>query len=203
MHLPPSIEEITALARFPYVDTQHEWDLIRRCRSGSTSAFEPLVLKHQDQGLRVATALLGDSDEAMDAVQDAFVKAYRTLDRLKEGSSFGPWFRSILRNGCLDRLRSPRRRKAVLSEEELVEPADASAEVEREELSANIRRALDALSPEHREILVLKEIEELSYAEMAQAIGIPEGTVASRVYHARLALKKVLLRRGITTEEIG
>lgn len=87
------------------MDTKHEWELIRRCRAGQASAFEALVRKHEAPALALAGGLLGDADDAADAVQDAFVRAYRTLDRLAEGSAFGPWFRTILRNLCLDRAR--------------------------------------------------------------------------------------------------
>jgi RNA polymerase sigma-70 factor (ECF subfamily) len=182
------------------VDAKHEWDLIRKCREGSSSAFEPLVLKNQDRALRMAAALLGDDDEAADAVQDAFVKAYRSLRRLKDGSDFGAWFRTILRNGCMDRLRSPRRKHATLTEDLEAEP-DLGAE--QDDLAAILKRALAAISPEHREILVMKEMEGMSYAEIASVAGIAPGTVASRIYHARLALKKALLSRGITPEEVG
>lgn len=188
------------------MDTQTEWELIRRCRTGSTVAFEPLVRGHEGRALALAQALLGDADEAADAVQEAFVKAYRTLGRMREGSAFGPWFRAILRNHCLDRLRSPRRRQERWSEETMDREAwsepTGQVQVEREQLGVAVQEALAALSPEHREILVLKEIEELSYAEIAEATGIPAGTVASRLYHARAALKKVLVSRGISLEEV-
>jgi RNA polymerase sigma-70 factor, ECF subfamily len=188
------------------VNAQDEWDLIRRCRSGSTSAFEPLVREHERRALAMARGYLGDADEAADAVQTAFVKAYRALGRLEEGSGFGPWFRVILRNHCRDLLRSPRRghrpwSDEVLDREAWSEPHGARG-VEGEQLAAAVWQALAAVSAEHREILVLKEMEGLSYAEIAESTGIPAGTVASRLYHARAALKKVLVSRGISMEEI-
>src|SRR3990172_2209835 len=101
------------------VDSETERELIDRCRAGSTAAFEPLVKAHEAQALLLAEGLLGDADDAEDAVQDAFVKAYRSLGKLEEGSAFGPWFRAILRNRCIDLLRSaPRRRKASWTEAE-------------------------------------------------------------------------------------
>jgi RNA polymerase sigma-70 factor (ECF subfamily) len=188
------------------VNTQTEWDLIQRCRNGSTAAFEPLVRRHEDRALATADALLGDADEAADAVQEAFVKAYRMLDRFREGNAFGPWFRAILRNHCLDRLRYPYRRDARWSEQALDNRAWSdpvgTARLEREQLSSAVREALAALSAEHRDVLVLKEMEELSYAEIAEASGVPIGTVSSRVYHARAALKKVLISRGMPLEEV-
>lgn len=188
------------------MDTQAEWELIRRCRGGSTAAFEPLVRGHETPALATARMLLGDSDEAADAVQEAFIRAYRALGRLQEGSAFGPWFRGILRNLCLDRLRSPDARRESWTSRTMdarawSEPA-GSARLERLELASAVQSGLAELSAEHRSVLVLKEMEGLSYAEIAEALGIPSGTVASRLYNARLALKKVLVERGITLEDI-
>ncbi|HSJ06091.1 MAG TPA: sigma-70 family RNA polymerase sigma factor [Longimicrobiales bacterium] len=182
-----------------------EWDLIARCRAGSAAAFEPLVRAHEARALAVATALLGDGDEAADAVQDAFVKAYRALDRLADGTDFGAWFRRILRNGCLDRLRSPSRRRRVRLDQGAVdavrwEDADGLAAVEAHELARAVRTALAGLSAEHREILVLKEIEDMSYAAIAQSMGIPPGTVASRLHHARSALRRIVEAGGVHLE---
>jgi RNA polymerase sigma factor (sigma-70 family) len=187
------------------VDTAREKELLSRCRAGRTEAYEPLVRFHQDHAFRIATALLGDADEAADAVQDAFVAAYRSLGKLSEGSPFGPWFRTILRNDCRDRLRSPRRRSGPVTEEALRtlgENRGASELAEQNELAGIIHSGLAALSVGHREILVMKELEGLNYAEIAAATGIPAGTVASRLHHARMALKKALLDRGLTMEEV-
>lgn len=190
------------------MDTKHEWELIRRCRAGQASAFEALVRKHEAPALALAGGLLGDADDAADAVQDAFVRAYRTLDRLAEGSAFGPWFRTILRNLCLDRLRSPRRRRRerwspeTLDRRAWTEPAAPQA-LERRELTAAVHAALAELSPEHRQVLVLREMEGFSYAEIAETLGISAGTVASRLYHARARMKQALLARASISEEVS
>jgi RNA polymerase sigma-70 factor, ECF subfamily len=201
------VEENPTPARSLSVDTQSEWETILRCRRGSAADFEPLVRRYEGRALAVAEGYLGDADDAADAVQEAFVKAFRTLDRLQEGSGFGPWFRTILRNHCLDRLRSPRRRDERWTERTVDRTVWSEAEgaggVEREQLSAAVRSALAALSPEHRAILVLREMEGLGYAEIAAATGIPAGTVASRLHHARAALREVLVSRGITLEEVA
>jgi RNA polymerase sigma-70 factor, ECF subfamily len=185
-----------------------EWDLIARCRAGSAAAFEPLVRAHEPRALAVATALLGDPDEAADAVQDAFVKAYRALDRLEEGTDFGAWFRRILRNGCLDRLRAPSRRRRVGLDQREVDAvrwteADGIDVVEGQELAAAIRAALARLSPEHSAILVMKEIEDMSYADIARSMGIPPGTVASRIHHARAALQRIVEAGGTGLQPEG
>jgi RNA polymerase sigma-70 factor, ECF subfamily len=187
------------------VDTQidSDWDLIVRCRAGSAAAFEPLVRRHERRALALAELLLGDADEAADAVQDAFVKAYRSLGRLRAGSDFGAWFRSIVRNHCRDRLRAaPRRRNVPLDERTAAaaqgaEPTGSSA-IEREQLAVLVRGFLARLSPEHREILTLKEVEGMSYAEVALAMEIPPGTVASRLFHARAALRRLAEAGGLT-----
>ena len=179
------------------VNEQSEWSLIARCRAGSAAAYEPLVRRYEAGGLALAGTLLGDQDEAQDAVQDAFVKAYRSLNRLADGSEFGPWFRRILRNLCLDRLRSAPRRSRVPWDDATVdravwsEPAGSVA-IEQEQLAATIRAALDRLSVEHRDVLVLKEIEGLSYAEIAKLTDSSPGTVGSRLFHARAALRTIM-----------
>lgn len=187
------------------MDTETEWTLIVRCRSGSAAAFEPLVRTHEGRALAMATALLGDADDAADAVQDAFVKAYRGLGRLEEGSDFGAWFRTILRNRCVDGLRSaPRRRQVSLAPGAVdshgwTDPAGSSG-IEREELGQAVRAALGQLPAGHRDILILKEVEDMSYAEIALALGIPAGTVASRLYHARAALRRIVEAAGTRLE---
>jgi len=180
---------------------------MRDCRRGNTAAFEPLVLSHQGDALAIAEALLLDPDDAADAVQEAFIRAYRGLGKLAEGSAFGPWFRSIVRNLCLDRLRSPARRRR----EALTDAVDAwvsvepvgTARLERQDLARSIDAALRRLPAAHREVLVLKELEGLSYSDIAGALAIPPGTVASRVYHARSALKRALIAMGVDSTEVA
>jgi RNA polymerase sigma-70 factor, ECF subfamily len=185
-----------------------EWELIRRCRDGMSSAFEPLVRAHEGPALGYASAMLGDADEAADALQDAFVQAYRGLSRLRPDSAFGPWFRTIVRNVCLDRLRSPRlsRRVALdataLDRQAWAEPVAARA-AEVAGLSQQLAAALAEIPDEQRVTILLREVEGLSYAEIATTLGIPAGTVASRLNHARTALKQRLLARGIGPEDMA
>ena len=187
------------------MDNESEWALIRQCQRGRHAAFEPLVQKYQAEAIAVAEALL-DPDDAADAVQDAFVRAFRNVRHLARGSGFGPWFRTILRNRCLDRLRSvAHRRRETITEDNVaahawVDPV-GTEHLERDQLASMVHRALRTLSAAHREVLVLKEMDGLGYAEIASALGIPEGTVASRVYHARAALRRALLDLGVTPTE--
>lgn len=184
-----------------------EWGLIEQCRRGRTAAFEPLVRSHQSSALAIANGLLLDGDEAADAVQDAFVRAYNGLNRLAEGSAFGPWFRSIVRNSCLDRLRARSRHPQEsltddVTPHEWIEPTGTDR-IERLELASAVWAALRRISDAHREVLVLKEMEGMSYRDIARALGIAEGTVASRVFHARAALREELISQGLHSTASG
>ena len=179
---------------------QLELELIRKCKSGQSRFYEPLVRAYEPAGLRLALAMMGNMDDAQDALQMAFIKTYDTLPRFDLRRPFGPWFFQILRNQCRDMLRS---RKAKFNVEALGErmdqhPADSERSPERVRQRSAAKellwRGLERIGAEHREILVLKELEGFRYAEIAQILEIPEGTVASRLYHARNALREALVR---------
>lgn len=179
-----------------------ETELIRKCQAGQQQFYEPLVRAYEPEANRVAIGMLRDRDSARDAVQESFIKAFRALDRFELGRSFRPWFLQILRNQCRDMLR---RRKAGLEVERMdavmAERLPGSSNPERErhrsEAAALLWRGLGRISEDHREVLVLKELEGLNYAEIAEAVGIPEGTVASRLFHARRALREALDAMGV------
>lgn len=180
-----------------------EVELIRKCRGGDARFFEPLVRAYEGPGLRVATGMLGDVDEARDAVQEAFIKVFRNLSRFDTRKKFGPWFYQILRNQCRDMLRSRVSRGKRETRDERLEarPASAEAGPERARQRSAARellwKGLDRVGDEHREILVLKELQGFKYPEIAEILGIPEGTVASRLFHARRALRAALEELGI------
>lgn len=175
-----------------------ERELIRKCRAGDARFYEPLVRAYEPSGLRLATGMLGNMDDARDALQDSFVKAYEALHRFDLRRPFGPWFFQILRNHCRDMLRSRQARFKMEALDENLElrPADAENGPERVRQRSAAREllwhALERIGDEHREILVLKELQGLRYNEIAQILDIPEGTVASRLFHARRALKDAL-----------
>jgi len=177
---------------------QLELELIRKCKAGQSRFYEPLVRAYEPAGLRLALAMMGNADDAKDALQMAFIKTYDTLPRFDLRRPFGPWFFQILRNQCRDMLRSRKSKFNVETLDERLEerPADADRGPERirqrNEAKELLWRALERIGPDHREILVLKELEGFRYAEIAQILDIPEGTVASRLYHARSALKDAL-----------
>lgn len=176
-----------------------ERELIRKCKAGDTRFYEPLVRAYEPSGLRLAVAMMGNSEDAQDALQEAFIKTYDTLHRFDLRRPFGPWFFQILRNQCRDMLRSRKSKFRMEEVDEFLEqrPADPERGPERHHQRSTARtvlwQGLERIGPEHREILVLKELEGFRYGEIAQILEIPEGTVASRLYHARNALKEALV----------
>jgi RNA polymerase sigma factor (sigma-70 family) len=166
-----------------------ERELIRMIKAGDTRFYEPLVRAYEPSGLRLAVAMMGNAEDAKDALQDAFVKTFNSLHRFDLSRPFGPWFFQILRNQCRDMLRS---RKARFNVE--LGPEQAH---QRTTAKETLWKGLEQIGDEHREILVLKELQGFRYSEIAQILDIPEGTVASRLYHARHALKGALILLGV------
>ncbi len=188
--------------RTPLSRPDTETELIRKCQAGRKDFYEPLVRAYEGEAHRVAVAIMGDVDAARDAVQEAFIKAYRALDRFELGRSFRPWFLQILRNQCRDALRRQKagfrtERISPLMSERMPSHADTERARRQAEAKELLWQGLSRISVDHREVLVLKELEELSYVEIAEALGIPEGTVASRLFHARRALKEALDEIGV------
>ena len=180
-----------------------ERELLKKCQGGDARFFEPIVRAYERPGMRVALGMMGNQDDARDALQDAFVKAWQSLARFDLKRPFSPWFFQILRNQCRDALRSrqARFRLEALDERLELKPADPEAgpERRRERTAAKelLWKALERLGEDHREILVLKELEGFRYGEIAGILEIPEGTVASRLFHARRALADVLEQLGV------
>jgi RNA polymerase sigma-70 factor (ECF subfamily) len=188
--------------------------VIRRVRNGDSEAFRFLVERYQGRAYRLALRVLRDEEAARDAVQDAFVKAFSALGRFEGRSSFFTWFYRLVMNQCLDAKRRDKSGREVAYEEggalELGgEPSlEAVPEVEgvsfapaahlmRKQLLDHLARAVEQLPPAARETLVLREVEGLSYAEIAKAQGIPKGTVMSRLHYARKQVQKWLVEAGV------
>jgi RNA polymerase sigma factor (sigma-70 family) len=177
-------------------------EMIRRCLAGDTAAYEPVVRAYEPAARRVALGILRDPDAASDAVQEAFIKAYRGLAGFDPSRDFRPWLLRIVRNQCRDMLRRGKagpglERITPLLADRVASDADAGREARQAEARDMLWAALGRISVEHREALVLKELEGLGYGEIAQALGVPEGTVASRLYHARRALRAALEEMGV------
>jgi RNA polymerase sigma-70 factor (ECF subfamily) len=159
-------------------------EAIGRCLQGDAHAFRALVERYQSRALGHATAILRNRDDAQDAVQDAFIDAYRALHTFHLERGFYPWFYAVLRHCCA---RVARRRPAQTVD------ADAVDVIASNELPADerlvIEHALAALSVADREILTLRHLDGLSYAELAEFLEIPIGTVMSRLYNSRLRFR--------------
>jgi RNA polymerase sigma-70 factor (ECF subfamily) len=166
-------------------------DLVERCLGGDAAAFRTLVERYQRVLFTVAVRMLGDGDQAADAAQDAFVRAYRKLRTYDSRHKFFSWLYRILVNECLNVRRSRR----------LLEPLDSGLpaadnphrDAEQAELRASVKAALGRLTPAYREVIVLRHYAGLSYAEIAEAVGAPEKTVKSRLFSARQLLGEDLL----------
>ena len=175
--------------------------LIEECLAGNTSAFGVLVRRYQDRLFNAVLRVLDHAEDAADVVQDAFLNAYQSLNSFKGDSEFFTWLYRIAFNAAIS-LR--RKRKAVLSidggqEDKTVgEPIDPSeygrpgVALERGEEDAQVMAALDRLSPEHRIVLVLKDLEGQKYEDIAEILDVPIGTVRSRLHRARLELRDLL-----------
>jgi RNA polymerase sigma-70 factor (ECF subfamily) len=167
------------------VDDEAEW--IQRARAGDREAFARLVEAHREVAYRTAFWILRDADDAMDVTQEAFLRAYRSLNRFAERSSFRTWLRRIATNAALDR-RQRRLREPELPED--LEPAARGPSAS--EPRALVREAIDALPPASRAAVVLRDVHGLSYAEIAETLKIPKGTVMSRIHKGRQILRRRL-----------
>jgi RNA polymerase sigma-70 factor, ECF subfamily len=166
-------------------------ELVRAVLGGDPQAFAPLVSRHQERLYRRAESMLGDPDLAADMVQDAFIRAYSSLDGA-DPDRFGAWVYRILRNLCLDELRSPRQRTTTLSPSMTNGEGGPERAYERRALGDAVGDALAALGPTLREAFVLKHVEGLSYEEMSAQTGVAVGALKMRVKRAREALQAML-----------
>ena len=164
---------------------------VARARAGDTAAFAALVRRHQDRVFGFILRMLDARDEAMELTQDVFVKAWQALPGWRPEARFSTWLLQIARNAALDQLR--RRRLIQFAPlDDGMDVADTApgpeARYASRQRQALLENALQQIAAEHREILLLREIEDLSYAELAAVLGIAEGTVKSRLARARAAL---------------
>ncbi|HPS42298.1 MAG TPA: sigma-70 family RNA polymerase sigma factor [Anaerolineaceae bacterium] len=182
-----------------------EQALIKQALDGEVDAFNRLVLAYQDLAYNVAYRMLSDEDLAADAVQNAFISAYRNL-RTYRGGSFKAWVMRMVTNGCYDELRRQKRRPTVPLEpvsnedgEEIDSPRwlasdDPSPEqsFDQAELEHAIQHCLDNLSPEFRAVVILVDVQGMDYEEVSQSVRTPLGTIKSRLARARLKLRDCL-----------
>ena len=188
------------------MNTIDEQSIIERCKAGDREAFEFIVQKYMKPAYYVALGYVGKPEDALDLSQDAFVNAYRHIKRFDSSKTFFPWFYSILKNLCMNHIARIRRRKEEsideMSEEGIapiaVETIDPEQSAVRKELGEKIGRALLRLRPKEREIIILQHFQDYSYQEIAQLLDIPIGTVMSRLYSARRALRREMELMGVT-----
>lgn len=186
---------------------ESDQELVARCQKGDRQAFEGLVRKYQRRVYAVACGMLHNSEEAEDVAQDAFVKAYKYIGHFKGTSSFYTWLYRIAVNLCIDRLRKSSKAPTLEYDDRLRRPEGAQAgselepstigtnpdkELRRKELAGQIQTGLNRLTPKHRAVLILREIEGLSYKEMAEVMRCSKGTIMSRLFHARRKLQQYL-----------
>lgn len=176
-------------------DTAEDHQALLRCQQGDRQAYGIVVKKYMKRAYFTALALVGNRDDALDLSQEAFIRAYQALARFDLRQQFFTWYYRILRNICLNHLRDHAKfiNLSETDESETVDrDADPAALAERNDLSERLWKALSSLSVEHREVIILKDLEDCSYKEIAQRLEIPPGTVMSRLFNARKQLKNKL-----------
>ena len=173
--------------------------LISRARDGDREAFGALVEQYRDNVYRLAYRMCGNAYDADEAAQEAFVAAWRALPNFRGDAKFSTWLYRLTTNAAIDVMRREKRHQTVGDGEmmELADDADSPQEtVERTEQQEAVQNALATLSEEYREVLLLRYMEELDYAEIAEVLQLPSGTVKSRINRAKAALKTALLKSG-------
>lgn len=189
------------------IEAMEDRALITKAQAGDTRAFQQLVERHQRRGFALALALVRDENDARELVQDAFLRVFKSLPTFQGESSFYTWFYRIITNLGIDLLRKPGRHTMELEEERLDGAAGDEADVpylarldghsplemvRRREIAARLEAALAELPSYHRAVILLREVEGLSYEEIAQAMGVSKGTIMSRLFHARQKLQRAL-----------
>jgi RNA polymerase sigma-70 factor (ECF subfamily) len=162
--------------------------LVKRAQKGDRWAFEQLVDRHQHRLFTLAARLLGSPDDAADAVQEAFIRAWLGLSSFRHGARFSTWLYRI----CLNAVHDQRTKRPTAQLDDVPEPVDPRDEFVVHELSGALQQALAALEEEYRSAVVLYDILGCSYAEIADLTGVAEGTVKSRIFRGRKRLAELL-----------
>ena len=184
-----------------------EQELVARAKAGDDHAFAQLMQNNETRIYNLTLRMTGNPEDAMDLTQDAFLNAWRGLKFFKGDSAFSTWVYRLASNACIDFLRRRKRRTDISAPMPTYEEADSQPdipddrfhpeqELERQELRRAVLNGLEQLSPEHRQVLVMREINGLSYQEIADILDLEAGTVKSRIARARISLRKRLLEDG-------
>jgi RNA polymerase sigma-70 factor (ECF subfamily) len=188
--------------------TKGDHDLVRRVQGGDSAAFRMLFDKYHRRAFAVAMGVVKNEDDALDAVQEAFVKVHKNIHKFEGSSSFYTWLYRIVMNVSIDHVRrTSRRRNLDFDERALHERSEVAGDgalvpsmtdanpgkaALRRELGGAIGAALQELPEHHRAVIVLREIEGMSYEEMAETLEVPKGTIMSRLFHARKKMQAAL-----------
>lgn len=183
-------------------------DLVQRVQAGDSAAFRALFDKYHRRAFAVAMGVVKNEDDALDAVQETFVKVHRSIHKFEGSSSFYTWLYRIVMNVSIDHVRRTSRRKNLDFDERTlhegsevagdgalvptVTDANPGKAILRRELGSALQSALQELPEHHRAVIVLREIEGMSYEEMAEALDVPKGTIMSRLFHARKKMQTAL-----------
>jgi RNA polymerase sigma-70 factor, ECF subfamily len=191
-----------------------EKNLLERAKAGDISAFEQLIEGYQRKIFNIALRMLGNYEDAGDLSQEVLIRIFKSIKSFKEESSFSTWIYRITTNVCLDEIRKRKNKRTISLDEEIrldegemkrqIESDEPTPEdmAEKEDLKKLVNDAIAMLSDEHRIAIVLRDMQGLSYEEIAEALNVPEGTVKSRINRARQALKNILSsRRELLFEE--
>ena len=192
-------------------------EIVERVQKGDREAFGVLVRRYQGRAYRLALRVLRDEEQARDVVQDSFLKAYRSLDRFEGRSRFYTWLYRLVMNGCIDQKRRDRVRsdRHVEWEEErsldvaagaqagpeVGPPSGPEEDLYRAQLRKRLAEAVAGLPEDARRTFELREVDGLGYAEIASALGIPKGTVMSRLHYARRRLRAALTEPAVVETE--
>lgn len=183
------------------MDEKH---ILARAKRGELDAFEELVRRYEKRVYAVALRSSGSPEDAADIVQEVFLRAWRSIESFRGDSGFSTWLFRITMNMCVDFARHKQAQpqtQSMVDEEENERPMPDTAptpeeHLENRELGRELAAALEEISEEHRRIVLLRDVSGMSYTEIAEVLEISEGTVKSRLSRARIALRKVLLKRG-------
>jgi len=179
-----------------------DWGLVRQCKRGDMDAFGELVRRHQQSVFNFCLRLLRNAEDAEDIAQDAFVQAYRNIKKFQPRAKFSTWLFTIAKNLSLNLIRDEKRgtRRMVPIDDGLegvtvatVVADQPDSEAVEHEVAAVVREAIDRLSPDHKLVVVLRDLEGLSYKEIGRVMNCRSGTVKSRLSRARAGLKEILL----------
>jgi RNA polymerase sigma-70 factor (ECF subfamily) len=183
-----------------------ELDLVKRCQAGDTEAFDELVTRYRTRVFSMIYNMVHSEQDAWDLAQDSFLKAWKSIGRFRGQSSFYTWIYRIVMNVTIDWLRKKKIKGGDAEFDDAIQlreidPASKTVPktealphqlMERDEIRARIDNAIAQLSPEHRAVILMKEIDDMQYHEIAEALGCSIGTVMSRLFYARKKLQNLL-----------